>query len=58
MVTTLLSPLVGELYDELGFANAYLVLGGVVTINLLLSAWLLEGRTGRHSAEMAKMTGG
>lgn len=42
-VTTALSSVVGEMYDTLGFANAYLVLGTVVTINVVISWLVLEG---------------
>ncbi len=42
VVTTLLSSPVGELYDTLGFADAYLLLGSAVTVNLVVSFWLLE----------------
>ncbi|WP_137166533.1 oligosaccharide MFS transporter [Salinimonas lutimaris] len=37
-----LSPVIGAMYDEVGFANAYIILGIVVMINLTISAWSLE----------------
>lgn len=42
VVTTALSSQVGELYDTFGFAEAYLLLAGVVATNLLISMWLLD----------------
>lgn len=42
VITTLLSSPVGALYDTLGFADAYLLLGCAVTVNLVVSFWLLE----------------
>ena len=58
VVTTMLSSPVGELYDELGFADSYLLLGSVVTVNLIFSFWLLENRESTTNPETAKMTGG
>ncbi|WP_414829970.1 MFS transporter [Alteromonas sp. H39] len=58
VVTTLLSSPVGELYDELGFADSYLLLGSIVTVNLIFSFWLLENRQQATNPEPAKMTGG
>ncbi|GGW81805.1 MFS transporter [Alteromonas halophila] len=58
VVTTLLSSPVGELYDELGFADSYLLLGSIVTVNLIFSFWLLENREQATNPEPAKMTGG
>ncbi|APD95456.1 MFS transporter [Alteromonas mediterranea] len=58
VVTTLLSSIVGELYDELGFTDSYLLLGSVVTVNLILSFWLLESTGPTTNQKPAKMTGG
>lgn len=58
VVTTVLSSLVGELYDELGFADSYLLLGSVVTVNLVLSFWLLENSHQKKDPEPVNMTGG
>ena len=44
VVTTALSSLVGEMYDTFGFANAYLVLGIVVTLNVAISWRVLEDK--------------
>tara|TARA_R100000687_G_scaffold83703_1_gene89498 strand:- start:14285 stop:15433 length:1149 start_codon:yes stop_codon:yes gene_type:complete len=57
VVTTLLSSVVGELYDELGFADTYLLLGTVVTVNLIFSFWILENNKPKNDVA-ARMTGG
>lgn len=58
VVTTMLSSPVGELYDEMGFADSYLLLGSVVTMNLIVSYWLLDNRAPATTPELAKMNGG
>lgn len=58
VVTTMLSSPVGELYDEMGFADSYLLLGSVVTVNLIVSYWLLDNRAPATTPELAKMNGG
>ena len=45
MVTTALSSLVGEMYDTFGFANAYLALGLLVSMNVAISWRILEGNS-------------
>ncbi|GAC08875.1 raffinose permease [Paraglaciecola chathamensis S18K6] len=57
VVTTLLSSVVGELYDDLGFADTYLLLGTVVTVNLIFSFWILENNKPKNDVA-ARMTGG
>ncbi|GAC12554.1 hypothetical protein GCHA_4637 [Paraglaciecola chathamensis S18K6] len=44
VITTALSSLVGEMYDTFGFANAYLVLGIVVSLNVAISWRVLEDK--------------
>lgn len=58
IVTSVLSSLVGALYDELGFADTYLLLGSVIIVNLIFSFWLLESRDSKATAETTKMIGG
>ena len=57
VVTTLLSSVVGELYDDLGFADTYLLLGTVVTVNLIFSFWILENNKPKNDVA-ARTTGG
>lgn len=57
VVTTLLSSVIGELYDDLGFADTYLLLGTVVTVNLIFSFWILENNKPKNDAA-ARTTGG
>ncbi|MDP2536671.1 oligosaccharide MFS transporter [Alteromonas stellipolaris] len=57
VVTTLLSSDVGELYDDLGFADTYLLLGTVVTVNLIFSFWILENNKPKNDVA-ARTTGG
>ncbi len=57
VVTTLLSSVIGELYDDLGFADTYLLLGTVVTVNLIFSFWILENNKPKNDVA-ARTTGG
>lgn len=58
VVTTLLSSHVGELYDKLGFADSYLLLGGIVSVNLIFSYWLLENKDINRHSVTTNMSGG
>jgi OHS family lactose permease-like MFS transporter len=42
---TVLSPLVGRGYDQLGFADTYMILAGLVLALTLISAFLLKDST-------------
>lgn len=57
VVTTLLSSVIGKLYDDLGFADTYLLLGTVVTVNLIFSFWILENNKPKNDVA-ARTTGG
>ncbi|MBJ2137793.1 oligosaccharide MFS transporter [Paraglaciecola chathamensis] len=57
VVTTLLSSVIGKLYDDLGFADTYLLLGTVVTVNLIFSFWILENDKPKNDVA-ARTTGG
>ncbi|MEQ4659972.1 MFS transporter [Providencia rettgeri] len=43
VVASILSPLAGWGYDQIGFAHTYLVMGGFVIITTILSAFCLRG---------------
>lgn len=58
IVTTLLSSPVGELYDKLGFADSYLILGSIVSVNLIFSYWLLENKGLNKYSVTTNMSGG
>ncbi|SQJ20792.1 Lactose-proton symport [Serratia rubidaea] len=51
VMASFLSPLAGYGYDRIGFADTYLLMGGVVAATTLLSCWLLRGETagGKHN---------
>lgn len=51
VMASFLSPLAGYGYDRIGFADTYLLMGGVVATTTLLSCWLLRGETagGKHN---------
>lgn len=50
VVTSALSSPIGNMYDELGFADAYLLLGCVVCLSLVVSWWVLEDHDRREPA--------
>ncbi|MGF7050315.1 OHS family lactose permease-like MFS transporter [Paenibacillus sp. DS2015] len=40
---TLIAPIAGKLYDDIGFSNTYLLLGGYVLLFTIISAFTLRG---------------
>lgn len=52
LMATVLSSPVGAMYDALGFSDAYLVLGVVVLVCLLMSAMLLQSDKGSRSVQL------
>ncbi len=47
IATTVYSPVVGHLYDTIGFANTYIILGAVSGLFTLFSVFSLRSRKGK-----------